>query len=116
MANRKPFKLRKALFLWNFALAAFSITGSIRFLPEIIHTLKNFGFHQSVCSISFVQNNRVTAFWTFLFSLSKLPELFDTMFIILRKQKLMFLHWYHHITVFIMAWYSFGFYYSPGRW
>ena len=39
---------------------------------------------------------------------SKLPELGDTIFIVLRKQRLIFLHWYHHITVFVYCWYSYG--------
>lgn len=42
-----------------------------------------------------------------IFILSKLPELLDTVFIILRKKPLIFLHWYHHVTVLILCWYAY---------
>ena len=34
----------------------------------------------------------------------------------LRKQRLIFLHWYHHVTVLIYCWYSFSEYTAPARW
>jgi elongation of very long chain fatty acids protein 6 len=34
-------------------------------------------------------------------------ELFDTFFILIHKKKLIFLHWYHHITVLLYCWHSY---------
>lgn len=65
---------------------------------------------------SYIEHDRVCGFWTWLFVLSKLPELGDTLFIVLRKQPLIFLHWYHHITVLIYSWYSYTEYTSSARW
>lgn len=65
---------------------------------------------------SFIELDRVSGFWTWMFTLSKLPELGDTVFIVLRKQPLIFLHWYHHMTVLIYTWYSYSEYTSSARW
>lgn len=65
---------------------------------------------------SFIEQDRVSGFWTWLFVLSKLPELGDTVFIVLRKQPLIFLHWYHHITVLIYSWFSYTEYTASARW
>lgn len=65
---------------------------------------------------SFIEQDRVSGFWTWMFALSKLPELGDTVFIVLRKQPLIFLHWYHHVTVLIYTWFSYSEYTSSARW
>ena len=44
-----------------------------------------------------------------MFALSKVVELGDTFFIVLRKKPLLFLHYYHHISVLIYTWQSGGF-------
>jgi len=59
---------------------------------------------------------KVSAFWTWMFTLSKVPELGDTVFIVLRKQPLRFLHWYHHVTVLLYTWYSYQQQVSSARW
>ncbi len=116
MSSRKPYKLRLALTLWNVSLAAFSIIGTLRTLPELIDVIREFGFAHSVCSNSFHTKVNVSSFWTWLFIVSKAPELGDTVFVVLRKQKLIFLHWYHHITVLLFTWYSYADEASAGRW
>lgn len=116
MSNRSPYKLRRLLTIWNVGLAVFSIAGSLRTVPELLHVLRNIGFYHSTCSPSFIEDNKPGGFWTFLFALSKVPELGDTVFIVLRKQKLIFLHWYHHITVLLYTWYTYSEYTGSARW
>lgn len=65
---------------------------------------------------SFLTDNKVSSLWTFLFVLSKLPEFGDTIFIVLRKQPLIFLHWYHHILTLLYSWYAFKEFTSSARW
>eukprot|EP00297_Palpitomonas_bilix_P018358 CAMPEP_0113883410 /NCGR_PEP_ID=MMETSP0780_2-20120614/9580_1 /TAXON_ID=652834 /ORGANISM="Palpitomonas bilix" /LENGTH=196 /DNA_ID=CAMNT_0000870703 /DNA_START=488 /DNA_END=1078 /DNA_ORIENTATION=- /assembly_acc=CAM_ASM_000599 len=43
-------------------------------------------------------------FWIHLFAYSKYFELGDTVLLILRKKEVLFLHWYHHITVLAYTW------------
>lgn len=76
----------------------------------------SFSFSPISYHASYIEQDRVCGFWTWLFVLSKLPELGDTLFIVLRKQPLIFLHWYHHITVLIYSWFSYTEYTSSARW
>uniref|UniRef100_A0A2M4CSC8 Elongation of very long chain fatty acids protein n=1 Tax=Anopheles darlingi TaxID=43151 RepID=A0A2M4CSC8_ANODA len=116
MQNRPRFELRGLLAIWNTLLAMFSIMGAFRTAPELVHVLRHYGLFHSVCVPSFIEHDRVSGFWTWLFVLSKLPELGDTVFIVLRKQPLIFLHWYHHITVLMYSWFSYTEYTASARW
>ncbi|KAL3876186.1 hypothetical protein ACJMK2_034057 [Sinanodonta woodiana] len=115
MQERKRFDLRPALALWSGILAIFSIVGSFRVLPEMIHSVRDHSLEYSVCSGSYFEDP-VAGFWAFIFVLSKIIELGDTVFIVLRKQELIFLHWYHHITVLLYVWYSYPEKIASGRW
>lgn len=114
MKNRKAYNLKRELILWNIGLAIFSWIGTLRLLPEFINTIKQHGITHSYCDKDFAYG--ITACWSWLFMYSKIPELIDTIFIILRKQKLIFLHWYHHATVLLYTWYGAHTYTSTGRW
>ncbi|KAI8520950.1 Elongation of very long chain fatty acids protein 6 [Branchiostoma belcheri] len=115
MQNREKFDLRLPLTVWSSALAVFSTLGALRSAYDLWFILKVRGFQFSVCDSRFY-HEPVLDFWAFYFTYSKLPELGDTAFIVLRKQKLIFLHWYHHITVLLYAWYSYKDTLAAGRW
>lgn len=91
MRKREKFHLYHSLVAWNVVLAVFSIVGTARFLPYFFATIGQKGLHHSVCVIDYEFG--VSGCWTILFGMSKLVDLVDTAFVVLRKQKLIFLHW-----------------------
>jgi hypothetical protein len=111
---RYRYELKYPLFIWNMLLSTFSIMGTIRLLPIFINKLSTDGLYGSICDLDHVYG--ISGCWGWLFVLSKALELFDTFFIIVRKQKLIFLHWFHHITVLIYSWYSTHEVISTSRW
>lgn len=115
MKDRQKLDLRTPLMLWSLCLAVFSVFGAMRTSWYLINVLSSYGFRQSVCDTAFY-GTPVSKFWAFAFTLSKVPELGDTVFIVLRKQRLIFLHWYHHITVLVYTWYSYRDRVAGGGW
>ena len=114
MKNRPGFVLRIPLISWNILLTVFSVAGAIRTIPELVTGISDQGWRYSVCDSSFYDGQ--TGIWAYAFVLSKAYELGDTAFIVLRKQPLILLHWYHHITVFMYCFYSYPEQISSGRW
>lgn len=108
MKNRDSFDMRQILALWNLALALFSIYGTIRVVPHLLFKFTEITFEESICDSAHTYYGAgASGLAVQLFILSKIPELFDTLFIILRKKPLIFLHWYHHVTVLIFCWNSY---------
>lgn len=108
MTTSKAYELKIPLAVWNLLLCIFSTLGMIRFVPYFLAFVLREGFEASICSAcSVTWCKGPAAFWMCLFSYSKLVELFDTAFIVLRKRPLLFLHWYHHVTVLLFCWFSY---------
>lgn len=103
MKSRPAFGLRLPLTIWSWCLAIFSIFGVLRIVPPWIHSYQNKGWSASLCNAKVNHDDIRVQYWIWIFVLSKVIELGDTAFIILRKQKLLFLHVYHHFLTLIFG-------------
>jgi len=113
MKDRPRFVLRNYLFVWSSILAIFSIIGTYRTCIILIR-MYNYGGIKSVVCNSYNYTGPITQFWAIVFVLSKFVEFGDTIFIVLRKQKLIFLHWYHHVTVMLYGWLNYRDFFAGG--
>ena len=103
MRDKPAYSLRRPLAMWNTGLVVFSAVGFLSLSPTFARILIDNGFQYSVCT-NWVFNTTESphlTLWCTLFYLSKVIELGDTVFIVLRKTPLNFLHWYHHVTVLL---------------
>lgn len=107
-------KSKSVLAAWNLLLAAFSLVGFLRTMPHLLFYALSHeqglaaGFRASVCrpaETSFGQG--AAGLWTMLFIFSKVPELVDTLFMVLAQKDVIVLHWYHHFTVLLYCWHSY---------
>lgn len=104
MQHYKPFDLQSALAAWNLSLALFSLYCMVRLVPHVIYRLTHFSSADVICErLHSSFGGGAVCLAAISFSLSKIPELLDTLFLVLRKKPLLFLHWYHHITVVSVA-------------
>jgi elongation of very long chain fatty acids protein 6 len=106
--NKKPWNLRKTMAAWNLSLSVFSAIGFCRVLPMLIHLWTHYSFEENFCTEAgqlFGQGPHTM--WLQAFVVSKIPELLDTFFIVVHKKPLIFLHWYHHVSVLAYCWHSF---------
>lgn len=117
LKDREPFQLRRVWSIWNLILSIFSIIGASRTLPHLVYSIYTKGFVFTVCQEpeSWYLRGR-TGCWCTLFILSKVPELLDTVFLVLQKKPVIFLHWFHHVTVLLYCWHAFISDTAPGLW
>jgi len=108
MKNQERWNWRNSMALWNLGLAIFSFIGTIRLLPYVLHIFSTMSTEDVFCHDARTTfANGSTGLWVQLFLISKFPELIDTFFIVIHKKKLIFLHWYHHMSVVVMCWHSY---------
>jgi hypothetical protein len=95
----------RVLVLWNFLLSFFSM---VMFFGMGRGALKVFaakGFVNLICDGSTMfLHEQPFSMYLVLFALSKFPELFDTVLLVVRGRDIRFLHWYHHLTVLLYCW------------
>jgi elongation of very long chain fatty acids protein 6 len=105
-ASRPALDWRRAMATWNLGLAAFSFWGFMRTAPQLVHNLYYYGWESTLQTNPFnILGMGSSTIWVQAFVLSKFVELIDTLFIVVHKKQLLFLHWYHHITVLVFCWY-----------
>ncbi|NXG20801.1 ELOV6 protein, partial [Grallaria varia] len=107
MKERRAYHLRVPLTLWSFGLTLFSVIAAWRIWKQVTFLILTKGLKHSVCSQSLFIHP-VSKLWVYSFALSKFVELGDTVFIVLRKKKLNFIHWYHHLTAMVVSWYNYS--------
>lgn len=108
MATRDPLNLQWGMFLWSSLIAIFSILGSYRLVSAVFLSFQQKGAYATFYDQDKVMYRGPTGLWLMMFVLSKVVELGDTVFIVLRKKRLIFLQWYHHASAMVMAWYIYG--------
>lgn len=99
--QKKPVLLayvRNSWFVWNAGLCAFSALGAYYTAPAAYHIISS----TSDSCLWVVGDNTwlkagTTGAFMFLFALSKLVEMGDTIFLAALGKPIPFIHWYHHL-------------------
>ena len=111
LEGTKPLSLRRTWALWNLALALFSCCGAARTVPTLARAAREHGLRYTMCTDSAAwylgPDHRPCGLWMTLFIFSKIPELLDTIFLVAQQKDVIFLHWFHHVTVLLYCWHAF---------
>jgi elongation of very long chain fatty acids protein 6 len=98
-------QLRSLTIFWNLTLSIFSVWGFIRICNFVIERMRRDGFYGIACTVTDEEaSSGPLGLWIMLFTFSKIPELFDTVLLVLKGKSVEFLHWFHHATVLWYSW------------
>jgi len=104
MKNRPPFVLKWPLFFHNVFLCIISIILTLGIVYEVFRSWYYKGLRSVYCGTGDDDWDLELLKWGIYFYLSKFYELFDTVFLALRKKHLSVLHLFHHILVATACW------------
>jgi len=104
MKDRPPFVLKWPLLIHNVILCIMSILLFGGIVYEALMTFIYFGPLDLYCGTGSDEWDLRLLKWGIWFYLSKFYELFDTVFLALRKKELSLLHLFHHILVVTACW------------
>ena len=111
-----PWSVKPFLILWNVMLAVYSIVGAFHLLPHLFNKIATTSLYEAICIGPDWYLHGAAGFFVTVFIYSKFAELLDTVFLIIRKKEIIFLHWFHHVTVLLFCWHSFHVSTSTGIW
>eukprot|EP01095_Lingulamoeba_sp_RSL-Kostka_P016821 TRINITY_DN839_c4_g1_i1.p1 TRINITY_DN839_c4_g1~~TRINITY_DN839_c4_g1_i1.p1 ORF type:complete len:304 (-),score=36.70 TRINITY_DN839_c4_g1_i1:87-998(-) len=92
---------------WNLFLSILSTIIAYKTIPTLYDYVNEHGFDMFICLPDRSLFTGKQYFWIWIFCLSKYFEYIDTFFLMIKRRKLIFLHWYHHSTVLLYVWISF---------
>ena len=118
--GRTPVRATNIIIAWNLFLSLFSFAGVAYVVPYHLfdqdNGLFNAGFYKTVCDNGVHYGNGNVGLFVFLFIYSKIFELVDTFFLLIRKNPVILLHWYHHVTVLLYCWHAYSTRIGTGIW
>lgn len=101
MRNRAAFKLTKLFQLHNIILVIGSAAVLLGMIEEILPLYLRHGFFFSICNTSMFTPRLVTYYMINYYI--KYVELIDTVFLVLKKKPLQFLHVFHHAATAVLC-------------
>ncbi|KIJ46293.1 hypothetical protein M422DRAFT_165435 [Sphaerobolus stellatus SS14] len=105
MQTRKPFEIRGLSQIHNSMLSAGSLILLALTLEEVVPMVSKHGFHYGICSPEAWTPTLETYYLVNYYI--KYVELLDTVFLVLKKKPLTFLHVFHHAATAVLAFTTF---------
>lgn len=96
-------KINKYYFYWNLSLSLFSIWGTYNTLPIIVNSIYLNGLNNTIINYDLWP---LMSYPGLLFAPSKIIELGDTFFIMLKGKKVRFIQYFHHWITMLYCWHA----------